>query len=84
MSASQLALQTRRRANLRHLIQSLDEEGVQSVDAKAAIVANMTGRQLQGLMEGDTISDTLAREIEWGMNRPNGWLDRQPEDVLDD
>lgn len=84
MSASELALQTRRRANLRHLIRSLEEEGVQSVAVQAAILANMTGPQLQALMEGDTIPDTLAREIEWAMHRPNGWLDRQPEDTLDD
>jgi hypothetical protein len=84
MSASELALQTRRRANLRHLIQSLEEEGVQSASAQAAILANMTGPQLQALMDGDAISYTLAREIEWAMNRPSGWLDRDPEDVLDD
>jgi hypothetical protein len=84
MSASELALQTRRRANLRHLIQSLNDEGIQSWSAQAAIFANMTGPQLQALMEGDPISDALAREIEWAMHRPSGWLDRPPEDTLDD
>jgi hypothetical protein len=84
MSASELALQTRRRANLRHLLQSLDREGVQSWPAQAAIFANMTGPELRTVMEGAQISDGLAREIEWSMHRPDGWLDRQPEDMLDD
>jgi hypothetical protein len=84
MSASELALQTRRRANLRHLIQSLDDEGIQSWSVQAGIFANMTGSELQELMDGGTISDDLAREIEWAMHRPEGWLDRHPEDALDD
>jgi hypothetical protein len=79
-----LVVQTRRRANLHHLIRSLDREGIQSWSAQAAILANMTGSELRAVMEGGTISDALAREIEWSMHRPEGWLDRQPEDVLDD
>lgn len=83
MTSPELALQTRRRGNLRHLIQSLEGEGIQSWSAQAAIFANMTGPRLQALMEGDTISDSLAREIEWSMHRPRGWLDCRPEDALD-
>lgn len=56
------------------LIQSLDNEGIQSWSAQAAIFANMTGPQLQTLMEGDPISNALAREIEWAMHRPSCWL----------
>lgn len=84
VSTSDLALQTRRHANLRHLIQLLDAEGIQSWAVQAAVFADMTGPQLQALMEGDTISDWLAREIEWAVHRPNGWLDKQWEDRLDD
>ncbi|APG04841.1 hypothetical protein BJI69_13690 [Luteibacter rhizovicinus DSM 16549] len=84
MSTSQLALQTRRRANLHHLIQLLDGEGLQSWAARAAVMANITGAQLKAFMEGEAISDEMAREIEWSMHRPSGWLDRQPEDRLDD
>jgi hypothetical protein len=84
MNASELALQTRRRANLRHLLQSLDREGVQSWTAQGAILANMTGLELRAMMEGALISNALAREIEWSMHRPDGWLDGQPEDTLDD
>jgi hypothetical protein len=78
------ALQTRRRANLRHLIEALDREGVQSWAAQAGILADMSGPALRAVMEGGPVSNALAREIEWAMHRPNGWLDRRPEDTLDD
>jgi hypothetical protein len=47
-------------------------------------MANMTERQLRALMDGDTISAALAREIEWAVHRPSGWLDRRSEDRLED
>jgi len=84
MSASDLALQTRRRANLRHLIQSLDQVGVQSRSLQAEIIAGMKGPDLQRIIDGGRISDAFAREVEWAMHRPHGWLDRQPEDAPDD
>lgn len=76
--------QTRRRANLPHLVQSLDAAGVQSSSVQAGIVANISGRELDALLGGDPIPDALAREIEWAMHRPDGWLDRKAEDALDD
>jgi hypothetical protein len=82
--ASDLASQTRRRANLRHLVQSLDAAGVQSSSVQAGIVANISGRELDALLDGEPIPDALAREIEWAMHRPDGWLDRKAEDALDD
>jgi hypothetical protein len=84
MSASELARQTRRRANLRHLIQLLESEGIESPSVQAGILANLTALQLQGLLEGGAIPDALAREIEWAMHRPDGWMDRRPEGGLDD
>jgi hypothetical protein len=45
-------------------------------------MANMTERQLRAPMDGDTISAALAREIEWAVHRPSGWLDRRSEDRL--
>jgi hypothetical protein len=84
MSESELALQTRRRANLCHLIQSLGHDGVKSLAVQAGIVAALDERELQALMDGDTITEALAREIEWAMHRPKGWLDRSPDDRLDD
>ena len=84
MNALDPALQTQRRANLRHLIEALDHEGVQSWAAQADILAGMTGPALRAVMEGGPVSNALAREIEWAMQRPSGWLDRVPEDTLDD
>lgn len=82
MSASELARQTRRRANLRHLLQSMADEGIQSWSGQANLFA-IAESQLRAIMDGGTIPDTLAQEIEWVMHRPNGWLDRQPDDTLD-
>lgn len=74
----------RRRANLRHLMHVLDEEGVLSWDAQGKILAGISGMHLLGLLRGDPFTDELAREIEWAMNRPAGWLDRSPQSALDD
>jgi hypothetical protein len=84
MSTSELARQTRRRANLRHLIQLLESEGIESPSVQAGILANLTALQLKDLLGGGAIPDALAREIEWAMHRPDGWMDRRPEDRLDD
>jgi hypothetical protein len=84
MSAVDLAIPTRRRADLRHLIQVLDNEGIHSWSVQAGIFGNMTGPELQALMDGGAISDDVVREIEWAMHRPEGWLDRHPEDAHDD
>jgi hypothetical protein len=51
---------------------------------KGAIVAKISGRELDALLDGDPIPDALAREVEWAMHRPDGWLDRKAEDVLDE
>lgn len=83
MSAYELALQTRRRANLRHLIQALEREGIQSWALQAGILGDISGPELQAIMADGTITDAFAREVEWAMQRPSGWLDRQPEDALD-
>lgn len=83
-NADDCARQTRRRANLRQLIQTLDSAGIQSLSEQAAIFANITGRELEALMRGEFIPDALAREIEWAMHRPNGWLDCKAEDALDE
>lgn len=84
MSPSELALQTRRRANLSHLIQCLHDDGIHSTALKAEILAKTTSPSLMGLLKGGAISDALAREMEWAVNRPIGWLDRRPETALDD
>jgi hypothetical protein len=34
---------------------------------------------LAELRKGGDVSDAMAREIEWAMNRPPGWLDRNPK-----
>jgi hypothetical protein len=43
--------------------------------SETGIFAAMTGAELQALMDGGTISNDLAREIEWAMHRPEGWPD---------
>jgi len=50
MGASDPALQTRRRANLRRLMQVLEDEGIQSLAAQAGIVAKKSAPQLNALI----------------------------------
>ncbi|UPG88256.1 hypothetical protein L2Y96_12585 [Luteibacter aegosomaticola] len=79
-----LERQTRRRANLRHLIDLLIGEGFTSAAAQGGILGNLTGEALREILAGAEISDALAREVEWSMSRPEGWLDEKRQSALDD
>jgi hypothetical protein len=69
--------QAHRRANLRRLLLELESEGIESNLLIDQVLGLRTG-VLAELRKGDDIPDALAREIEWAMNRPPGWLDRNP------
>ena len=76
--------QTRRRANLRHLVCELQKSGVSSWSILGPLVAGVDGPTLTGLLRDDAISDALARNIEWHAHRPVGWMDTRWECALDD
>lgn len=72
-------LQLNRRVNLEKLLHELEEDGVDS----KILVDQFLGLPLGTvalLCKGETMPDKMAREIEWAMNRPGGWLDRDPND----
>lgn len=76
--------QTRRRANLRHLTNQLAEEGEVSLAAQGAALGYLTEGELRSLLDGAHISDEIAREVEWAVQRPDGWMDASRDDPLDD
>ncbi|UPG92778.1 hypothetical protein [Luteibacter aegosomatissinici] len=73
------SLQLNRRGNLRALLQELEDDGIES----AVLVDQLLGLHagtLADIRRGTEITDATAREIEWAMNKPVGWLDRGPKD----
>lgn len=79
-----LMAQTRRRANLRHLILHHQKDGLTSWDLIGELVAGVDGETLTALIRDEPITDALARDIEWHANRPMGWMDAEWECALDD
>lgn len=66
--------QLNRRANLRTLLEELTSEGITGTVTRAAILG-LDGREVMALLRGKYIGDEAAREIEWSMQRREGWLD---------
>lgn len=71
--------QAHRRANLRRLLVELESDGIESNLLIDQVLGLRTG-VLADLRKGGDITDSTAREIEWAMNRPPGWLDRNPKE----
>ncbi|UPG92771.1 hypothetical protein [Luteibacter aegosomatissinici] len=72
-------LQLNRRGNLRAILLELEGDGIESALRVDQVLGLPTGT-LAELREGAQVTDAMAREIEWAMNRPAGWLDRGPKD----
>lgn len=71
-------VQAKRRANLRRLLVELESDGIES-NLLIDQVLGLRPGVLAELRKGGDVSDPMAREIEWAMNRPPGWLDRNPK-----
>ncbi|UPG88127.1 hypothetical protein L2Y96_11930 [Luteibacter aegosomaticola] len=69
------AVQVIRRRNLRLLVAELRADGITQWKALAQALGIDPG-VLDDIRTGATISDPLAREIEWAMQRPAHWMDR--------
>ena len=67
-------LQQHRRTNLRGLLFELASEGLRGLDAQAAFFTTRAGT-LKGMLEHDFITAPFARNVEWTMQRRDGWLD---------
>lgn len=72
-------LQARRWANLRRLLVELEADGIESTLLIHQVLGLRAG-VLAKLHKGAEISDAMARELEWAMHRPGGWLDRGPNE----
>lgn len=70
-------IQAHRHANLELLLAELNADLPSSV-AFAAEILGLHPAVLAGLRGGADIRTPTAREVEWVMHRPAGWLDRRP------
>lgn len=73
------SVQLNRRGNLRILLQELEADGIESALLIDQVLGLPTGA-LGAIRNGGLITDHTAREIEWAMNKPVGWLDRGPKE----
>jgi len=74
-------LQCARRANLRLLLNELRREGIACREARARMLG-IPAEEFGRIVRGAPVSDRLARDVEWAMNRPRGWLDRVTPDAI--
>ncbi|MGF6494194.1 hypothetical protein ABIE56_002385 [Luteibacter sp. 621] len=72
-------LQLNRRANLRLILHELEGDGIESALLIDQVLGLPAGTSAS-LRKGADVTDSMAREIEWAMNRPVGWLDRGARD----
>jgi hypothetical protein len=68
-------LQLNRRANLRNILIELDWVGVCSYENQASFLGLGKRNRLTDLLRGAEIGDSLARDIEWSMQKRQGWMD---------
>lgn len=74
------AFQLVRRVNLRRLLDELQGEGIRG--PRQLVVLGLTIAQFAAIVGGSDITDSLAGQLEWAMNRPLGWLDRLDADRI--
>lgn len=77
------AIQHQRHQNLQRLLAQLEREGVRSAAALGELLSIGSERDLKALTDGGYIADLLAREIEWALHRPLGWMDRTHDGPLE-
>ncbi|UPG92512.1 hypothetical protein [Luteibacter aegosomatissinici] len=67
-------IQLNRRANLRTVLDELATEGITGAVTRSSILG-IDDRELLAMLRGKYISNEAAREIEWSMQRREGWMD---------
>lgn len=75
LNALHMATQINRRANLRACINQLNREGITSTQKQAESLGLYASSDLESFVAGSYINEEAAREIEWSMQKPKGWLD---------
>lgn len=68
-------IQLNRRANLRGILIELDWLGVCSYENQAAFLGLGKRQVLTELLRGADIAPSTARDIEWAMQKRQGWMD---------
>ena len=63
-----------RATNLAALLAELTSDGVMSLREQADMLGVAEGL-LSRLMSGEPVSDAVVQEMEWGMQKPQGWMD---------
>jgi len=74
-------LQRVRRNNLRLLLNELRREGIGCRQSRARMLG-IPPDEFGRIVDGAPIGDRLARDVEWAMNRPRGWLDVFAPDAI--
>ncbi|MGN6482664.1 hypothetical protein [Luteibacter sp.] len=71
--------QAARRANLRVVIEQLEQDGLSSREAQAHFLGEaVTARRLQAMLEGAYIDALFAGHIEHVLFKPRGWMSKEP------
>ena len=63
-----------RMENLLAVLRELERDGVCSRQQQAEILGTRQ-IELMRILDGHPVSEVLAREIEWAMQKPDRWLD---------
>jgi hypothetical protein len=69
------SVQLNRRANFRDVIAELHWLGTSSVEEQVTYLGLPSRETMMTLLRGGDISAATAREIEWSMQKRNGWMD---------
>ncbi|HEY4089913.1 MAG TPA: hypothetical protein VGN46_00205 [Luteibacter sp.] len=67
-------IQMNRRVNLRTVLDELAAEGITGAVTRASVLG-IDDRELLAMLRGKYISNEACREIEWSMQRREGWMD---------
>jgi len=51
--------------------------------ALGKVLGGISGNDLKAMVTGEPITDKVAREMEWAMHRPAGWMDGRHASALD-
>jgi hypothetical protein len=68
-------MQLNRRANLRSVLNELDWLGVCSYENQASFLGLGKRQVLTDLLRGADITPSMARDMEWAMQKRKGWMD---------
>lgn len=69
------ALDHRRRSNLAIVLRELDWSGVEGLKGKAHTLGTTSKILRAIILDRQSMPESLARDIEWIVHKPAGWMD---------